>query len=129
MNELHGRWSPHRNGEWPSLVLLSSGRGFLEDGDAPALYSVLHFRFNVEFGRVLVCSEAREELLSNDLRQTEWSEYSPPKFDIEFTLDTFPQTGDALLTFLYAPYPFGFPQFKLISRDVEPNYKPGWRLA
>ena len=129
MEPLQGLWSPKANATWPRLIFLSDGRGFFEDGDAPAIYTVLHFSFEVKFGRILACSDTKIQSLSDDKKRTEWQTSTELNGEFEFTLDMFPGSGDTLITFLYAPYPFQYRQYKLILREVSLSYAPAWKLA
>ena len=128
MEALHGLWSPKWNNTWPRLILLSKGRGFFEDGDAPIIYSVLHFTFEVKFGRILACSDTKLQILSDDRKRTEWQNSKELYSEYEFNLETFPDSLDALITFVYMPYPFQYRQYKLVSREVDPSYSPQWKL-
>ena len=127
-NSIYGHWSPRQNKGWPRLNFSPSGRGFFEDGDFPILYSVVRFEYEVHFGNVLVILKSDDEELRDDRKGTRLKVNTELTGEFEFALEAFPQTNDRMLSFSYAPYPFIYREFKLVSEGISPDYAPAWKF-
>jgi len=76
----------------------------------------------------LVILKSDDEELRDDLKGTRLKVNTELTGEFEFALEAFPQTNDRMLSFSYAPYPFIYREFKLVSEGISPDYAPAWKF-
>ena len=128
-DHLNGVWIPTHNWVvhktlWPRLVFIN-GKGYFEDGDHPAIYSVEHFSYSMYAPTVLEVTQSKQEFLNKACTDTEFEESRIEKRFYDITFHRF-GTSD----FFLSEFPSGshFAQYFKTSEIVTNLYQPTWRM-